>query len=248
MKPYLSVIIPAFNEEANFKRGVLSEVDQYLSNQDYDWQVLVVDDGSLDKTSKLIGEFVKKHKGWSLLQISHQGKYKAIKEGVLKAEGELVLFTDFDQSTPIEEVGKMIKKIDGLDFVIASREMPGSKREKEPFYRHLMGKGFNLVVNMITRLRYGDTQCGFKLFKRQAVLRIFKHIQVAEQRKVADAYTGAFDVEALFIASKLGLKGKELPVKWRHFASARVNPLKDSLRMFFDVVKIRLFDSLGRYS
>ncbi len=247
-KKYLSVIIPAFNEEENFKRGALKQVSEYLEKQTYEYEVLLVDDGSIDKTYDLLKDYIKNKKNWKLVKIPHQGKYKAIKKGVQKASGELVLFTDFDQSTPLYESEKLIKAVkNGSDLAIGSREIIGAKREEEPFYRHLMGKGFNFVVRIITGLSYHDTQCGFKLFKKEPIKKIIENVSVAEKRKVADAYTGAFDVEILYLAQKMGYKSKEVPVDWKHFKTQRVNPIKDSLRMFIDILKIRVADLLGEY-
>jgi glycosyltransferase involved in cell wall biosynthesis len=245
---YLSVIIPAFNEEKNFERGALKEVQEYLSTQDYNYEVVLVDDGSEDKTNSLLNSFVKNKQQWRLVAIPHQGKYKAIKKGIETAQGSLILFTDFDQSTPLSEAEKLLDAVeDGKEIAIGSREIPGAEREQEPFYRHLMGKGFNLMVRMITGLPYADTQCGFKVFEKDAIKEIIKKVVVAEKRQVADAYTGAFDVEILYLAEKMGYQTIEIPVKWRHFDTERVNPVKDSLRMFVDILRIRTADLLGRY-
>ncbi|GAF80640.1 unnamed protein product, partial [marine sediment metagenome] len=167
--------------------------------------------------------------------------------GVKLAKGENILFTDFDQATPLSEVEKLtpfLKK--GYDVIIGSREVKGARREKEPFYRHLMGKVFNLVVHIIALPGIHDTQCGFKLFKTKTVKDIFSKLKV-QHVETKRAFTGAFDVEALFLAQKKGYKIAEVPVFWRHYETARINPIKDSMRMFFDVLKIRLNDLLGRY-
>ncbi len=245
---FLSVIIPAYNEEENFKKGVLKEVDDYLKKQRYLWEVIIVDDGSIDQTPKLIREFIKNRQNWSLIQNPHQGKAAAVIRGFLTARGKNILFTDFDQATPITEVKKILKKIEeGYQIVIGSREIKGAKREKEPFYRHLMGKVFNFLVRILVIKGINDTQCGFKLFTSAAVTKLFSKIKVYKERKVADAYTGAFDVELLFLAKKYGFKVAEVPINWHHVKTNRVNPLKDSLRMFFDIIKIRFYDLSGEY-
>ncbi len=247
-KIFLSIVIPAYNEEDNFQAGVLEKVDAYLSKRNYLWEVVVVDDGSVDQTPVLLRKFTRGKKNWHFLERKHQGKAGAVTEGVLVAKGENILFSDFDQATPLDQVEKLLQKIkQGYQIVVGSREIKGAKREKEPFYRHLMGKGFNLLVRILVINDIHDTQCGFKLFTRQAAEKIFPQLKVYKKRKIADAYTGAFDVELLFLAKKNGLKVAEVPVDWCHVKTTRVNPIKDSLRMFFDVLKIRLYDFLGKY-
>lgn len=245
---FLSVVIPAYNEADNFEKGVLSQVDQYLRKEEYTWEVIVVDDGSEDNTATLVKNFIKDKKNWRLLKIKHQGKAQAVTKGISEAGGENILFTDFDQATPIDQVEKLLAKVkQGYQTVIGSREIKGAKREGEPFYRHLMGRVFNLLVRIFVIGGIHDTQCGFKLFTRQAVERIFPKIKVYKKRKVVDAYTGAFDVELLFLAKKYNLQVAEVPIVWHHVKTTRVNPFKDSLRMFLDILKIRFYDFLGKY-
>lgn len=247
-KPYLSVIIPAYNEEPNFKKGILDEVPQYLEKQDYPYEVLIVDDGSEDATCQLAEDFTKKHKDTHIIKNPHQGKAETVKSGVAKAKGEFILFTDFDQATPITEVEKLLPFFPQYDIVIGSRQLPGAKREKEPFYRHLMGLVFNLVVQLIAVRGIWDTQAGFKCFKADVAKNLFNQLKVyGKGKKVKGALVTAFDVELLFIAKKRGYKIKEVPIIWHHVSTTRVNPLKDSLRMFRDVVRVRLNDLRGVY-
>lgn len=247
-KPFLSVIIPAYNEEPNFKKGVLDEVPEYLSKQDYSYEVLIVDDGSEDATAKLSENFAKKHKNFRVIRNPHQGKAETVKRGVVESKGDLILFTDFDQATPLSEVEKLLPYFPEYDVVIGSRQLPGAKRQKEPFYRHLMGLGFNLVVQAFAVRGIWDTQAGFKCFKGNIAKKLFEKLKVYGQSKVVKgALVTAFDVELLFLAQKLGYKIKEIPIAWHHVATTRVNPIKDSLRMFKDVVKIRLNDLRGIY-
>lgn len=244
----LSIIIPAYNEEQNFKKGALKKVAGYLKNCDFSWEVIVVDDGSCDKTAQLVASFIKNKKNWRLIKNPHQGKASTVQRGVKEAIGENVLFTDFDQATPISEVEKLLPFLNkGYSIVIGSREIKGAKREKEPFYRHLMGKIFNLVVKIIAFAGIDDTQCGFKLFKTKVAKELFSELKVYEKKETKNAFTGAFDVELLYLADKRGYDIAEVPIHWRHFKTERVNPIKDSMRMFFDVLKIRLYDFLGRY-
>lgn len=249
MNPYLSVIIPAYNEEENVKNNVLAGVDRYLRKRKYEWELILIDDGSIDQTAKLLKEFVKGKKGWQLIQNPHQGKAATVKTGVLKAQGQYILFTDFDQATPLAEVEKLLpfmKK--GYQVAIGSREVQGSKREAEPGYRHLMGKVFNLVVQMVTIRGIHDTQCGFKLFTNKAAKDLFNSLVVYTSKKEKHAFTGAFDVELLYLAQKRGYRIAEVPIAWKYLHTVRVNPVRDSIRMFLDVLKIRLTDLRGKYN
>ncbi len=247
-KIYLSVVIPAYNEEPNFKKNALDEVSIYLAKQSYSYEVIIVDDGSEDQTAKLAEEFANKHANFKVIKNPHQGKAETVKTGVLASHGEFVLFTDFDQATPISEIEKLLPLFADYDIVIGSRQLPGAKREKEPFYRHLMGLVFNLMVQTIAVRGIWDTQAGFKCFKGDIARKLFTKLKVyGRGKKVSGALVTAFDVELLFIAKKLGYKIKEVPIIWHHVASSRVNPIKDSLRMLRDVIKIRLNDLRGVY-
>ena len=246
--PHLSVIIPAYNEEPNFKKGALDQVSKYLSNQQYSWEVLVVDDGSEDSTAALCADFASKHNNFRVIKNPHQGKAETVKAGVRQAKGEYILFTDFDQSTPISELEKLLPFFEEFDIVIGSRQLPGAKREKEPIYRHLMGLVFNLLVQAIAVRGIWDTQAGFKCFKKDVAKILFEKLKVyGKGKKVKGALVTAFDVELLFIAKKHNYKIKEVPIIWHHEATTRVSPIKDSLRMLRDVLRIRLNDLRGVY-
>jgi len=249
MKPYLSVVIPSYNEMKNLKRNVLDQVVDYLNKQNYTWEVFLSDDGSTDGTTEELKKFAQNNKNVEVVENIHAGKGPTVQSGMLKAKGEWILFTDFDQSTPLKEIEKLLKYKDKYQVVIGSREIEGAKRDKEPFHRHLMGKGFNLLVQALAIPGIYDTQCGFKLFSAKASHDIFSNLIVygrSEERP--DAFTGAFDVEALFIARKKGLKVKEVPIIWHHNETDRVSPVKDSLRMLRDIIKVRFTDLLGKYS
>lgn len=249
MKPYLSVVIPSYNEMKNIKRNVLDEVVNYLKKQDFSWEVLLSDDGSTDGTTEELKKFANKHKNVEVVENIHAGKGPTVQSGMLKANGKWVLFTDFDQSTPLKEIENLLKYKDNYQVIIGSREIQGAKRDKEPLHRHIMGKGFNLLVQTLAIPGIYDTQCGFKVFSAQANQNIFSNLVVygrGEERD--DAFTGAFDVEALFLARKQGYKIKEVPIIWHHNETDRVSPLKDSLRMLRDIIKVRFADLLGKYS
>ncbi len=246
--PYLSVVIPSFNEKENLGRGVLDEVITYLNSQDYSWELVLTDDGSTDGTRETLQEFANSHDQVRLVANTHKGKGPTVTSGMLAASGKWRLFTDFDQSTPIGEIEKLLKFVTEYDIVIGSREIPGALRDKEPFYRHLMGRGFNLLVQVLAVPKIYDTQCGFKLFSAKATQVLFESLYVyAGSKERLDAFTGAFDVELLFLAKKNGFKIKEVPILWQHYHTDRVSPIKDSLRMFKDIIKIRVADLMGKY-
>ena len=246
---YLSVIIPSYNEDKNFARGSLNEVINFLQKQSYTWEVILSDDGSKQEfVDKLVG-FAKQDERIIVLKNKHAGKAATVKAGMLAAKGEWRLFSDFDQSTPLEDVNKLLKYAEsGFEVIIGSREMIGATREQEPWYRHLMGRVFNLVVQIFTIPGILDTQCGFKLFSAAAAEQLFSKLVVyGADKPKKSAFTGAFDVEVLYLAKKLGFKICEIPVKWQHHETDRVNPLRDSVIMFVDILKIRLADMRGQY-
>ena len=246
MKPYLSIVIPAYNEHGNLKRGVLASVWDYLKGQKYSWEVLVVDDGSTDDTADLAEAFAKKHNGFRVLREPHRGKGGTVIAGMLSAGGEIVLFTDMDQATPLDQIEKFMPKLGKeYDLVIGSR----AGREGAPILRKLMAYGFIFLRTVIIRLPYKDTQCGFKAFKRQAAKKIFKRMKIfSEKIRAKNASVSAgFDLEILYIARKLGLKVAEVAVEWRHQEGTRVNPLKDSWEGFRDLVRVRINALMGRY-
>jgi dolichyl-phosphate beta-glucosyltransferase len=252
--PFLSVVIPSYNEAKNFNRGVLDQVIQYLSKQTYDWEVVFTDDGSLDGTTDELEKFVHQNQKnvdgeLRILKNIHAGKGPTVQSGMLAAKGEWRLFTDFDQSTPISEIEKLFKYTEeGYQVVIGSREIHGAKREKEPLHRHLMGRGFNLLVQTLAIPGIQDTQCGFKLFSAEATEKLFSMMHVyGKQEERQDAFTGAFDVELLYLARKFGYQIKEVPIIWHHNETDRVSPIKDSVRMLRDIVKLRLADLSGVY-
>ncbi len=246
--PHLSVIIPSYNEQKNLGRGVLNEVSQYLKKQSYSWEVILSDDGSTDGTTQVLEEFAASHPGFTVLKNIHAGKGPTVQSGMLKAQGKWRLFTDFDQSTPLGEVEKLWPFIDEFKVIIGSREIKGALRDKEPWYRHLMGRGFNLMVQTLAVPGILDTQCGFKLFSGEAADVLFGSLSVYGRVKARkDAFTGAFDVEVLFLARQRGYPIKEVPILWRHHETDRVSPVKDSIRMLKDIVKVRLADLSGAY-
>ena len=242
----LSVVIPAYNEAGNIKKGVLSEVYGYLSKKKYPWEVLIVDDASSDGTVKLVERFVKDKKNFKLLREPHRGKGGTVIAGVLSACGEYVLFADMDQATPLTEVEKFFPKFrEGYEVVIGSR----SGREGAPFTRKAMAYGFQVLRTLILRLPYKDTQCGFKAFRKDAAREIFERMRVFKEGSVSRgaSVTAGFDLEVLYIARKLKLRVAEVPVVWHHRESKRVNPVKDSLEGLRDLLRVRINALMGRY-
>lgn len=247
-KTFLSVVIPSYNEKKNINRGVLEKVVEYLQQQTYTWEIILTDDGSTDGTQAFLEQFAQSHKNVTFLANPHGGKGPTVAAGMLAAQGEYRLYTDFDQSTPISDIEKMWPYIeDHEDIVIGSRAVQGARRDDEPWYRHIMGKGFNFVVQIFALPGISDTQCGFKLFSQQATEDLFPRLVVYARKERQDAFTGAFDVELLYLAKKKKYSIAEVPVLWIHNESDRVNPVKDSIRMFIDILKIRGTDLLGHY-
>ena len=243
---FLSVIIPAYNEEKNLKKGALDLVYDFLSGQNFSWEVLIIDDGSLDKTVREAKEYCRRHNGFRVLEEPHRGKGGTVIAGMLKAKGEHVLFTDMDQATPISEVSKFLPQFKkGYEVVIGSR----SGRKGAPLIRKLMAYGFALLRTLILRLPYKDTQCGFKAFTKKASQKIFQKLRVYNDKKIAKgaAVTAGFDLEILYIARKLGLKISEVNVSWHHKETERINPLKDSWEGLRDLIEVRINAFKGRY-
>ena len=233
----ISIVIPAYNEEKRIGRSI-KQIVKYLDKKKYSYEIIVVDDGSIDKTIDVV-----KKAGNKYVKIiknkKNMGKGFSVKTGILNAKYPLVLFSDSDLATPIEELDKFMEYIKSYDIVIASRNLKESNiKVKQPVYRQLMGKTFPLLVNLIALGGFRDTQCGFKLFKTDAAKKIVS-LQTFNRF--------SFDVEILFIAKKLGYKIKEAPVVWIDKEGSKVNPIKDSIKMLIDLFKIRLNNLLGKY-
>ena len=251
MSPYLSVVMPAYNEEANLRAGVLERVAHYLDQQAYSYEVLVVDDGSEDATPALVEAFVAGHSRFRLLRNPHRGKAHTVISGMLAAQGEIVLFTDLDQATPIGEVAKLLPWFEqGYEVVFGSR---GALRRGAPWWRRLMSRAMIVLRGLVVNLPgVSDTQCGFKAFRGEAAQRTFRHLRLYAPERGREVRGGVvaagFDVEALFVARKLGYRLKEVPVHWDYARTRRVSFWRDSLRGLRDLVRIRLNDLLGRYA
>lgn len=243
---FLSVIIPAYNESKNIKAKLLEQVPAYLSKQDYTWEVVIVDDGSTDDTLALAKAFAKKHKHVRVLAQPHRGKAGTVIAGMLDAKGENILFTDTDQATPINQLEKLLPKLDvGYDIVIGSR----SGRKGAPLVRKLMAFGFIILRTLILRLPFRDTQCGFKLFSSKASKSIFQKMKKMHGGETIKGYTvtAGFDLEVLYLARKLGFRVAEVGVVWEDRGKGQVNPIKDSWIGFKGLLQVRINSLTGKY-
>lgn len=245
---YLSIVIPAYNEEKNIRLGVLDKVARYLDKQNYAWEVIIVDDGSTDMTKRLLTDFADKNRKYTVIFNPHQGKAATVISGMLAARGEIVLFTDLDQATPLDQLEKVLPYFEKeFDVVIGSRNR---HREGAPLTRVIMARGFMMLRSTILGLKgITDTQCGFKAFKREVAKNIFERLQLyAKSNSVNGAsVTAGFDIEMLFLAKRLGYSIKEVPVEWHYVETRRVNPIKDSIEGLFDILRIRVNAWRGMY-
>lgn len=249
MAPFLSIVVPAYNEERRLP-ATLHAILEFLEAQSFDAEIIIADDGSSDRTRQVVEQMKAEHSNLSLLTLDHRGKGYAVRSGALAARGNYVLLCDADLAVPIEEWHKLQPYLSqGYHVVIGSREGLGAKRLGEPRYRHFMGRVFNAVVRLIALGGIQDTQCGFKAFHHEASEHIFRSVQLygADAKVVQGAAVTAFDVEALFLARKLGYRIKEIPVLWRYGVETKVDPLRDSWRNFSDVLRVRWYDVRGRY-
>jgi dolichyl-phosphate beta-glucosyltransferase len=236
---FLSIIIPAYNEEKRLPDS-LPKIIHFARQQAYPVEVIVVDDGSSDRTADVVREFQKDASFISLLPVDHGGKGHAVRAGMQQAQGEYLFLCDSDLSMPIEEVTKFLPPaLDGYDVAIASREVAGARRYNEPPYRHLMGRVFNLIVRVLAVHGIQDTQAGFKCFRRQAACQVFP-LQTIKG--------WGFDVEVLFIAQRRGLRIVEVPIHWYYMNRSRVRPIQDTYNMLREVLKVRFNNWRGLYN
>lgn len=247
----LSIIIPAYNEAQNLNKGVLDTVYQYLKTVDFTYEVLVVDDGSKDKTVEKIKEFIKGKKNFRLIENKHGGKAITVITGMLAAEGEIVLFSDMDQAAPLKEVEKFLPKFDplaggGFDIVIGSRQ----GRKGAPIVRRIMAWGFSVLRGIILGLPFSDTQCGFKAFNKKSIEKIVPKIkhEWGVVHTGGGAVNAGFDVELLFLAKKYGFKIAEVEVEWNYVDTERVQVIKDAMAAIYDMLRLRWNDLNGKYS
>ena len=245
----LSVIIPAYNESAVIV-DTLETVISYFREKGWEHEVLVSDDGSTDNTVALAQDMARTHPEVRVLENAHKGKGHAVYQGVQAARGTYLYFCDADLSTPITDFDLLWERMtDDVAMVVASREGARAHRVDEPWYRHVMGRIFNYLVRFLTVRGINDTQCGFKLLRSDVAREVFSRMRLyGDDAKELDApAVTAFDVEMLFIAQKLGYQLIEVPVTWEYREATRVSPVRDSIRNFGDVVRVRVNDLRGVY-
>lgn len=235
---------------ANLQKGVLEKVTLFLEKQKFDYEVIIVDDGSIDGSVEYIKNFIRSHKTIKLIQNPHLGKAGAVTTGVLKATKDIILFTDMDQATPIEETNKLLPYFSqGYDVVIGSRS---TKREGSPLSRQIISQSAILLRKAIVGLRdISDTQCGFKAFTNEAAKDIFQRVHDIHngfQKISVSAVTAGFDVELLYIAQQSKYKIKEVPIRWLYVETRRVSPVHDSIEGVLDLVRIKRNAVIGKYS
>lgn len=236
-----SFIIPAYNESSRI-RPTLDSILRYIQEQNLDAEILVVNDGSKDDTAQIAREYGKIHPHVLLVENpGNRGKGYSVRNGMLHARGDICLFSDADLSSPITEASKLFDALSrGAAVAIGSRWLQADlQTERQPLYRQLFGRIFNLVLRIFLGLHFADTQCGFKAFRHDAVQQIFPAQKIERW---------GFDPEILFLARRAGLPVEEVPVLWAHSEGTRLNPVRDGMRMFVEVLRIRWYAITGAYS
>jgi dolichyl-phosphate beta-glucosyltransferase len=245
-----SIVIPAYNEEGGITAS-LTQVMNYMSSFDPLFEIIVVDDGSIDSTAQKVEDYAQYHSEITLIKNLHKGKAAAVTTGVMAAQGKYILTADADMATPVDEIKRFVHWLQEheYDIVIASREGAGAKRQGEPLFRHIIGRVFNFMVRIIAVPQFADTQCGFKLYTKDVAHDIFSRLIVYKDtdKVIKKPFLGAFDVELIFIALKRGYKVKAVPVTWTYVKTTRLNFLGTSYKMARDVIKIRLNGLKGAY-
>jgi glycosyltransferase involved in cell wall biosynthesis len=241
LEPIYSIVIPAYNESARLGES-LEKVLAYVHEQGWNAEVIVVNDGSRDNTAQIVRSLAAKDPALRLVENpGNRGKGYSVRNGMLNARGKILLFSDADLSSPIEESPKLLQALEeGADIAIGSRWLRAeTQTQRQPLHRQLFGRIFNLMLRVTLGLKFKDTQCGFKAFKKPAADAIFP-LQKIER--------WGFDPEILFLARKFGLQVKEIPVAWGHSGGTRINPIADGFRMFLEMIRIRRNDWEGKYN
>jgi glycosyltransferase involved in cell wall biosynthesis len=235
-----SIIIPAYNESERIA-GTLERIQGYAAEQKWNVEIIVVDDGSRDTTVDMVRQQARNNPAIRLLQNpGNRGKGYSVRNGMLNAKGEVLLFSDADLSSPIEEANKLFDAIAaGADVAIGSRWLQADlQTRRQPIHRQLFGRIFNLLLRLVLRLKFKDTQCGFKAFNRASADVLFPLQQIERW---------GFDPELLYLARHFGFKVLEIPVAWAHREGTRISPLRDGLHMFMETLRIRWNAITGKY-
>lgn len=233
----------------NLRKGVLEKVQHFLQKKKYSYEVIIVDDGSKDGSVEFVEKFTQENPHFTLVKNPHTGKAGAVTTGMLAAKGAYVLFTDMDQATPIEEIDKLLPSFEeGYDIVIGSRN---NERKGSPLIRLFISRSNMILRKTLVGLStISDTQCGFKVFKKEVAHKLFKKVHDIHHgfKSISGSnVTSGFDVELLFIAEKMGYKIKEVPVSWLYVESRRVNVIRDSIEGLRELLSIRINNTKGIY-
>ena len=236
--PFLSIVVPAHNEENRLPR-TLGQIFTFLENQSYAAEVIIVENGSSDRTLELAREFAAQVPNLIVIHEEQRGKGNAVRRGMLEARGEYRFICDADLSMPIEELQKFIPPLlNDFDLAIASREAPGAVRYNEPSYRHWGGRAINLAIRSLILPGLNDTQCGFKCFRADVAETLFRQQTLMGW---------SFDIEILYLARRKRLRIREIPIHWYFEAESKVNAVRDALRMIGDIFRIHANAMLGKY-
>jgi glycosyltransferase involved in cell wall biosynthesis len=239
--PFYSIIIPAYNEAERIGAS-LDRILSYIAESRWSAEIIVVNDGSRDNTSEVVQEYSGRNPIIRVLENpGNRGKGYSVRNGMLNASGQVLLFTDADLSSPIEEANKLFAVIeDGqADVAIGSRYLQSElQTRKQPLHRRMLGRAFNVALRTILGLSFVDTQCGFKAFNRKAVTTIFPNMKIERW---------GFDPEILFLARRYGLRVAEVPVTWAHDHRSKISPMRDGTRMLGELLRVRMNSVGGKY-
>lgn len=241
MLPSITIVIPAYNERARLGR-TLDRILDFINQEAWGAEIIVVDDGSRDQTAELVQTYARENPSVRLLSNpGNRGKGYSVRNGILHANGEFILFTDADLSSPIEEAPKLFRALeDGSDIAIGSRWVrPELQTQRQSLIRQILGRVFNGFLRLFLGLKFNDTQCGFKALRQHCAKAVFP-LQKVEG--------WGFDPEILFLAHKMGFTVTEVPVVWAHDDGTRIHPLADGAKMIADMIRIRWYDLSGKYT
>ena len=237
-QPLLSIIIPAYNEEKRLP-GTLTQVYGFLQQQSYPSEIIVVENGSADRTAEVAEDFAQSCPQCQVIHLAARGKGLAVREGMLNAQGQYRFMCDADLSMPIEEVNRFLPpKLTNFEVAIGSREAPGAVRYNEPGYRHWGGRGTNLLIRLFALRGLHDTQCGFKMFRAEVAEDLFRYQTITNW---------SFDIELLYIARLRGYRILEIPIPWYFNSETKLNPFQDAIKMAMDIFTIRRNARQGLY-